>query len=242
MAGAVGRLRAMPTIAVLGDRDPRFVTHRELDAELARMPAGVEAAWLPSPRAAEAARCRRDLGRARDALRGRRRGARRAGRARSRTARRCWAPAAASSTWRSRWRGAPGSPRRARTPTRGPRTRWSRRWPARSWARSARSPASRARGWRRSAAPRRSPASTSATSVWRPRTSPGSRPRASWSSAHAPDAGVEGIELPSHPFLLATLFQPQVGALAGRPRHPLVAAFVAAASGLGGLDERVEAA
>ena len=45
----------MPTIAVLGDRDPRFVTHRELDAELARMPIGVEAAWLPSPRAAEAA-------------------------------------------------------------------------------------------------------------------------------------------------------------------------------------------
>ena len=45
----------MPAIAVVGDRDLGFVTHRELDAELARMPAGVEAAWLPSPRAAEAA-------------------------------------------------------------------------------------------------------------------------------------------------------------------------------------------
>ena len=45
----------MPSIAVLGDRDLSHRTHRELDAELARMPAGVEAAWLPSPRAAEAA-------------------------------------------------------------------------------------------------------------------------------------------------------------------------------------------
>ena len=33
--------------------------------------------------------------------------------------------------------------------------------------------------------------------------------------ARAPDAGVEAIELPDHPFFLATLFQPQVGALAG---------------------------
>ena len=48
-------------------------------------------------------------------------------------------------------------------------------------------------------------------------------------SARAPDAGVEGIELPSHPFFLATLFQPQVGALAGRPLHPLIGAFLDAA-------------
>lgn len=48
-------------------------------------------------------------------------------------------------------------------------------------------------------------------------------------SARAPDAGVEGIELPSHPFFLATLFQPQVGALAGRPLHPLIGAFLEAA-------------
>ena len=48
-------------------------------------------------------------------------------------------------------------------------------------------------------------------------------------SAHAADAGVEGIELPDHPFFLATLFQPQVGALAGRPLHPLVQAFLQAA-------------
>jgi CTP synthase (UTP-ammonia lyase) len=48
-------------------------------------------------------------------------------------------------------------------------------------------------------------------------------------SARAPDAGVEGIELPSHPFFLATLFQPQVGALAGAPLHPLIGAFLEAA-------------
>jgi CTP synthase (UTP-ammonia lyase) len=47
--------------------------------------------------------------------------------------------------------------------------------------------------------------------------------------ARAPDAGVEGIELASHPFFLATLFQPQVGALAGAPTHPLIGAFLEAA-------------
>ena len=47
-------------------------------------------------------------------------------------------------------------------------------------------------------------------------------------SARAPDAGVEGIELPDHPFFVATLFQPQVGALAGEPLHPLIAAFAEA--------------
>jgi CTP synthase (UTP-ammonia lyase) len=44
--------------------------------------------------------------------------------------------------------------------------------------------------------------------------------------AHAPDAGVEGIELPSHPFFVATLFQPQVGALAGKPLHALIGALL----------------
>jgi CTP synthase (UTP-ammonia lyase) len=48
-------------------------------------------------------------------------------------------------------------------------------------------------------------------------------------SARAPDAGVEGIELPDHPFFVATLFQPQVGALAGGPLHPLIAGFLDAA-------------
>ncbi len=45
--------------------------------------------------------------------------------------------------------------------------------------------------------------------------------------AHAPDAGVEAVELPSHPFYLATLFQPQMGSLQGRPLHPLIGSFLA---------------
>jgi CTP synthase (UTP-ammonia lyase) len=50
-------------------------------------------------------------------------------------------------------------------------------------------------------------------------------------SARAPDAGVEGIELPDHPFFVATLFQPQMGALNGGGLHPLIAAFAAEANG-----------
>jgi CTP synthase (UTP-ammonia lyase) len=48
-------------------------------------------------------------------------------------------------------------------------------------------------------------------------------------SAHAPDAGVEAIELSDHPFFMATLFQPQVGSRADRPLHPLILAFLDAA-------------
>jgi len=48
-------------------------------------------------------------------------------------------------------------------------------------------------------------------------------------SAHADDAGVEGVEWPEHPFFMATLFQPQVGAANGGPLHPLIGAFCAAA-------------
>jgi CTP synthase (UTP-ammonia lyase) len=48
-------------------------------------------------------------------------------------------------------------------------------------------------------------------------------------AAHAEDAGVEGVELRSHPFFVATLFQPQVGAANGGPLHPLIGAFCAAA-------------
>ena len=47
--------------------------------------------------------------------------------------------------------------------------------------------------------------------------------------ATAPDVGVEAIELPDHPFFLATAFQPQVGAGAADRLDPLIAAFVAAA-------------
>jgi CTP synthase (UTP-ammonia lyase) len=44
--------------------------------------------------------------------------------------------------------------------------------------------------------------------------------------AHAPDAGVEAIELPEHPFFVATLFQPQIGSGAFHTVHPLIGAFI----------------
>lgn len=47
-------------------------------------------------------------------------------------------------------------------------------------------------------------------------------------SATADDAGVEAIEVSSHPFFLATSFQPQVGSSAGAPLHPVLRAFVRA--------------
>ena len=49
-------------------------------------------------------------------------------------------------------------------------------------------------------------------------------------SAHAPDAGVEGIELPDQPFFLATAFQPQVGASQSGVVHPMIAALLLAAA------------
>lgn len=47
-------------------------------------------------------------------------------------------------------------------------------------------------------------------------------------AAHADDAGVEAVEIASHPFYVATLFQPQVGSLAGKPLSPVIHGFVAA--------------
>ncbi len=51
-------------------------------------------------------------------------------------------------------------------------------------------------------------------------------------SATAPDAGVEAVELPGHPFYVATLFQPQVGSSATGVLHPLVAALIDAAAAM----------
>jgi CTP synthase (UTP-ammonia lyase) len=51
-------------------------------------------------------------------------------------------------------------------------------------------------------------------------------------SGTAPDAGVEAIELPGHPFYLATLFQPQVGSSETGKLHPLIDALVEAAAGV----------
>jgi CTP synthase (UTP-ammonia lyase) len=52
-------------------------------------------------------------------------------------------------------------------------------------------------------------------------------------SAHAPDAGVEAIELPDHPFFIATAFQPQVGASDSGTLHPLIGAFLDASARAG---------
>jgi CTP synthase (UTP-ammonia lyase) len=54
-------------------------------------------------------------------------------------------------------------------------------------------------------------------------------------SAHAPDAGVEAVELPDHPFFLATAFQPQVGSSDSGVLHPLLVALLDAAGARGGL-------
>jgi CTP synthase (UTP-ammonia lyase) len=48
-------------------------------------------------------------------------------------------------------------------------------------------------------------------------------------SATAADAGIEALELPGHPFYVATLFQPQVGSSESGTLHPLIAALVRAA-------------
>ncbi|HWE51646.1 MAG TPA: hypothetical protein VG273_17770 [Bryobacteraceae bacterium] len=47
-------------------------------------------------------------------------------------------------------------------------------------------------------------------------------------SARGENAGAKAIELPGHTFFLATLFQPQVGSLAGQPLSPIIQAFLAA--------------
>lgn len=47
------------------------------------------------------------------------------------------------------------------------------------------------------------------------------------------EGGVRAVELPGHPFFVATLFQPERSACGGRP-HPLVRAFVRAAAGRAG--------
>jgi len=44
--------------------------------------------------------------------------------------------------------------------------------------------------------------------------------------ATADDAGAEVLKLPANRFFFLSLFQPQIGALAGRPLHPLLGEFV----------------
>jgi CTP synthase (UTP-ammonia lyase) len=49
-------------------------------------------------------------------------------------------------------------------------------------------------------------------------------------SARAQDAGAEAIELAGHPFFIATAFQPQVGCSESGTLHPLITALLTAAS------------
>jgi CTP synthase (UTP-ammonia lyase) len=48
--------------------------------------------------------------------------------------------------------------------------------------------------------------------------------------ATADDADAEVLDLPTHPFFMLSLFQPQIGALAGKPLHPLLREFVRCAA------------
>ena len=195
------------------------------------MPAGVEAAWLPSPRAAEAAGADAIWVAPGHAVRGRRRGARRDRPRASTTARRCSAPAAASST------------------------------PSLALARRAGLAAAHAEAEPEAEDPLIAPLACSLYGEEREVTCvPGTRLAAICGTApftgfhfcgfglapgreadlEAAGAVVVGprartrasraSSCPAHPFFLATLFQPQVGALDGRPRHPLVAALRCAAA------------
>ncbi len=49
--------------------------------------------------------------------------------------------------------------------------------------------------------------------------------------ATAPDAPAEVLEFPAHPFFVASLFQPHIGASRGEPIHPLIEAFTRAVRG-----------
>jgi CTP synthase (UTP-ammonia lyase) len=51
-------------------------------------------------------------------------------------------------------------------------------------------------------------------------------------AARAPDAGIEAIELPGHPFYIGTMFQPQMSPHDSGRQHPLLEAFRDAVSGL----------
>jgi CTP synthase (UTP-ammonia lyase) len=60
-------------------------------------------------------------------------------------------------------------------------------------------------------------------------------------SAHAADAGAEAIELPDHPFFIATAFQPQIGASQADVLHPLISALVDAGAEGSGSDTAASA-
>jgi CTP synthase (UTP-ammonia lyase) len=218
-------------IAVLGDRDPSFVTHRELDAALALLPADVDAAWCPTD-GEDAAHP--------DAFDG------------------LWVAPGTPYRDDDAVLAAIGHARRSGTPLLG--TCGGFQYTALALARDLAGVAA-ALAETDPDAPEPFVAPLACTLYGEERTVtcvPGTRLAAILGAApfpgfhfcgyglapgaaavlagagvriaaHAPDAGVEALELPDHPFFIATLFQPQVGALAGAPLSPLIGAFVAAA-------------
>ena len=48
-------------------------------------------------------------------------------------------------------------------------------------------------------------------------------------AAFGPSGELRAVELPEHPFFIATLYQPQLSSTEARP-HPVIVEFVAAAS------------
>jgi CTP synthase (UTP-ammonia lyase) len=218
-------------IAVLGDREPAFVSHRELDAALALLPAGVDAGWLPTPQAHAVAGGAYDgvwvapggpfdddgavlaaIGHARRSglpLLGTCSGFQYtaielAGALAGLDARHAEAEPGAADPVIAPLACALHGQRRTVTPVAGTRLA--------ALLGDAPFEGMHFCGFGLAPAAARALEAAGVTLA-----------------AHAPDAGVEALELPGHPFLMATLFQPQVGALAGAPLSPLIAGFVAAA-------------
>ena len=234
-------------IAVVGDRDPRYLTHRELDAD-ARADAARgrrRAGWRPTaPRPAGS------IGSTHSGSCQARRTATNApvfaGIEHARTRRRAHPgnvrrlPAHGGRVRPQRGRHPRGGPRRDRTGRRSPRRLAACVQPRRRGAAGDDGPGDACR--RAVRAGRRSQGSTGATTA-------STRPvldrlvaAGLVVSATAPDAGVEAVELPDHPFYVATLFQPQVGSSETGALHPLIAALIAAAAGVGsGLRSRARA-
>jgi CTP synthase (UTP-ammonia lyase) len=218
-------------IAVLGDRNPDHVTHRELDATLARLPAGIDAGWLPSERAGDV------LGGGYDGVWAAPGGPYRddvAVLAAIHHARRTGLPFLGTCS------GFQYAALELATSLAGLDARHAEVDPGADGALIV-PLACTLYGERRTVTP---VAGTRLAEILGhvpfdgfyfcgfgldPAAAPALEAAGVRLSGHAPDAGLVALELPDHPFFLATAFQPQVGALAGEPLSPLITAFAEAA-------------
>jgi CTP synthase (UTP-ammonia lyase) len=220
------------SIAVLGDRNPEHLTHREIDATLALMPADVDAQWLPTPQAESAAGADgvwvapgtpyRDAAAVLDAIRL----ARTAGRPILGT---CggfqhmvleYARNVAGIAEAAHAETDPDASDPVVAPLACSLVAEERPVTAVAGTRVASlcgtAPFTGFHWCNYGLAPDREAALVAAGLVV---------------AARAPDAGVEAVELPGHPFYVATLFQPQVRSSASGRLHPLIEALVSAARG-----------